>query len=84
MVLMMIAGNFCNQLIRLSYNNFTSCISASTNEGGYINCRTNGHMAWVNVMDCYNECQYFDLYSKTLLAGIIAMCLVWIHYDLII
>ncbi|CAK66313.1 unnamed protein product (macronuclear) [Paramecium tetraurelia] len=48
---------------RLSYNNFTTCISEKSSESEYIQCRTNGYMTWVKVMDCYNDCHYFELFA---------------------
>ncbi|CAD8123924.1 unnamed protein product [Paramecium sonneborni] len=51
---------------RSSYNNFTSCIQLKSSESDYIQCRTNGYMTWVQVMDCYNNCHYFELFAMSI------------------
>lgn len=51
---------------RKSYYEFQKCI-AEQREATYSKCKTNGYMAWENVMLCYIQCQYFDLSAYFLL-----------------
>lgn len=57
-------------ICRLSYQNFTSCISTHE-EKEYKKCKTNGHIAWHDVMDCYTGCRYFEISNALVSVAVI-------------